>query len=707
MSNKEKSTPPSGKILSFLTRKRDIQTLWLLRVWFHFCSENDGFGRIPAELLVKITKNGVDLREQDAKRRIHLHLCETHMFLERSRKSLSFPSTLQANMQMLKSRFSFNQAEIMVLAFAVCLRNNSLLNHISDCTRPIRDINFAISKILGISPVAIGKALAPGSRLSKSNLIKVGLDGIGQDTLLDAFKLTRESLRVLGRQKLKNTDELLGGFVVTAPAPTLEACDYAHLRPSLAALEKLISDTLRHKRTGVNLLLYGPPGTGKTQLVRVLAYKLDIPLFEIADHEHPMSSRSRDSDFNGPYRLGLTATAQFLLGTRKAILCFDEIDPIFEDGSPLFGKLSTASQKKATVNRMLENNGLPTFWIANSIDGIDPAFARRFDLIIHLDTPPEKQRLQLLERECGSLLTPSQLNHLSKIEHITPALVTRAASVAKRMSPGSTEEPDKIFETILKNTLTAQRHPPIASFARKPVIWEFCPELCNASEDLSRLVSGIARSESCRICLHGPPGTGKTAFGIWLASQLGKPLIMKKASDLQSPFLGEMEQNLARTFEIALRDNAALQIDEVESFLQDRRTAKNSWQISQTNEFLTQMESFDGVLIVSTNLMESIDPAALRRFDHKIKMGYLLPDQAREMLNKLLASLEIPISSSAVSRLTPKNLTPGDFALIARRHRTLPFRDEHEVIAALLRESTAREPATRPIGFLHGGRDEP
>ena len=59
---------------------------------------------------------------------------------------------------------------------------------------------------------------------------------------------------------------------------------------------------------------------------------------------------------------------------------------------------------------------------------------------------------------------------------------------------------------------------------------------------------------------------------------------------------------------------AILLIDEVDSFLQDRRHAQRSWELSGVNEMLTQMESYQGVFIGSTNLMSSLDSAALRRF---------------------------------------------------------------------------------------------
>ena len=60
--------------------------------------------------------------------------------------------------------------------------------------------------------------------------------------------------------------------------------------------------------------------------------------------------------------------------------------------------------------------------------------------------------------------------------------------------------------------------------------------------------------------------------------------------------------------------SAVLILDEAASFLADRRDARANWEITQVNELLTQMEAHNGVFICTTNLMERLDPASLRRF---------------------------------------------------------------------------------------------
>lgn len=84
---------------------------------------------------------------------------------------------------------------------------------------------------------------------------------------------------------------------------------------------------------------------------------------------------------------------------------------------------------------------------------------------------------------------------------------------------------------------------------------------------------------------------------------------MKKASELISKWVGGTEKNIANAFEQASDENAILMLDEVDSYLMDRSNANQQWEVTQVNEMLTQMESFQGIFIASTNLMGNLDQA--------------------------------------------------------------------------------------------------
>jgi transitional endoplasmic reticulum ATPase len=145
-----------------------------------------------------------------------------------------------------------------------------------------------------------------------------------------------------------------------------------------------------------------------------------------------------------------------------------------------------------------------------------------------------------------------------------------------------------------------------------------------------------------------------------------------------------------------------LMIDEVDGFLRDRGGARQSWEVTQVNEMLTRMEAFDGVFVASTNLMDGIDPAALRRFDLKVRLDWLVPDQAALLLARSCAALGLaaptPADAERVRRLA--RLAPGDFAALARRHRFHPFGTCAHLVDALERECAFKHAGPAPIGFL-------
>ena len=86
------------------------------------------------------------------------------------------------------------------------------------------------------------------------------------------------------------------------------------------------------------------------------------------------------------------------------LLLFDEVEDVFSSGMSFFAPPSIAQTSKAWINRMLEENPVPTLWLSNSIGGLDPAFIRRFDLVVELPVPPQRQREQIARLAGGDLL---------------------------------------------------------------------------------------------------------------------------------------------------------------------------------------------------------------------------------------------------------------------------------------------------------------
>ena len=105
--------------------------------------------------------------------------------------------------------------------------------------------------------------------------------------------------------------------------------------------------------------------------------------------------------------------------------------------------------------------------------------------------------------------------------------------------------------------------------------------------------------------------------------------------------------------------------------------------------------------MATTNLMEGLDPASLRRFDLKVKFDFLQPAQAIELLRRICAENALPtptpVEEGRLSRL--QTLTPGDFAAVRRQHRFRPVTSVAAWVAALEAECELKTGPKRAIGF--------
>jgi len=231
----------------------------------------------------------------------------------------------------------------------------------------------------------------------------------------------------------------------------------------------------------------------------------------------------------------------------------------------------------------------------------------------------------------------------------------------------------------------------------KPILEEkkagFNPALVNTDTDLAKLTERVlnCRFTAFSLCLFGAPGTGKSEYARHLAGRMGLEVLHKRGSDLFSMWLGESEKKIAAAFEEARTDKKFLIFDEADSFLHDRALAVRSWEVTQVNEMLTWMESHPYPFACTTNLMDRLDQASLRRFTFKVKYDYLTLDQARLAFRHFFG-LDYEIKLEA--------LTPGDFTLAARKAAILGLSEPAELAELLAQEQEAKGVKSAGIGFI-------
>ena len=175
---------------------------------------------------------------------------------------------------------------------------------------------------------------------------------------------------------------------------------------------------------------------------------------------------------------------------------------------------------------------------------------------------------------------------------------------------------------------------------------------------------------------------------------MGLEVLQKRASDLLGPFVGQTEANIAAAFAEALETGSFLVFDEADSLLGDRASAQRSWEISQVNEMLTWMEQHPLPFACTTNLVDRLDPASLRRFLVKLRFGWMTPTQARSAFATFFGLADPP----ALDAL--RTLTPADFALVRRRAGLAGGLDDAAALTRLLSaECEGRRGGAVRIGF--------
>ncbi len=680
-----------------------IVELWTLRLIF----STEGKSKVP------------DARQACAMREVLglLGLCESlapefdtssiRSFLYQRFKQLErdLPAregALFRNLARLAERIGLSRVEQDLLAFSLLLRDRQLMAACSQFLGMLsgRRLASALAEALGYAGAEIQWALHRDGRLSITGLLC--LEPVEQAELNSVLKvLPGLDRHLLGEDRDLTT--FLDEYLCVAPPPRLELGRLLHLQEDIRWMRRLLTESMKQGTKGVNILIYGAPGVGKTELVRALAAHLGARLYEV---KADLAVGEAKSD-HGRFRAFQFSQAM-LSGDRESLILFDEIEDVFPSRIEfLFGMGSRASQSKAWINKTLESNPIPAFWLSNEVRQMDPAFLRRFMYVLEIPNPPESVRREILKTELEGLPVQEQwIATMAREPRLTPAHIQRMATLSRLIGVNEAGEAEGLMRRALRNSLEALGES--RSLPRADDIVEYSLDFLNAKPDVRAIVEGLLRRPMGRLCFFGPPGTGKTALAQYLAQRLDKPLLKRIASELLSKWVGGTEKAFASMFRQAETDGAVLLLDEADSFLYDRRTARQSWEVTQVNELLVQMEAFDGLFICSTNLMDSLDPAVLRRFDLKICFDYLTREQASALFARTLVAIGNSGMASGtesncereLARLT--NLTPGDFAVTVRRARLLgPQVNAEWLLAALAEESRTKQKAGKRItGFV-------
>jgi SpoVK/Ycf46/Vps4 family AAA+-type ATPase len=599
--------------------------------------------------------------------------------------ALPKPDVLAENVTLLADHVGLNADERAIFELAVRAGRSgpvkSLCNSLVDDARiPVQD---AVTQLSGLPAASVRRALAPAGRLVVSGLLqfdKPPLSGLGlfpSDRLLVALDPPSRTL-----------SDILGKLFSRVGAASAEWEDFAHLGAGREFAFRLLRGALERREKGVNILLHGVPGTGKTEFCKALAVRLGAGLHAVGEADDDGDEPSRFE------RLQQLRLGQRLLSDQgNSLILFDEMEDLFPGlDNGIFGISLRRAGSKVHINRLLENNPVPTLWTTNDISDCDPAFLRRISFTLELRTPPVSVRSRIWEKlaEHHHISMPKDLClELAHSMEDAPALADSALRAA-RITRGGAD--DVKFAAAAISRAVRGGHTPLLA----PSSVRFEPELANADHDLALITERFVAcgpANTGGLCLSGPPGTGKSAFARYLAERMQMPVLERRASDLLDRYVGGSERNIADAFAEARDTSAFLVFDEADSLLGARDGATHRWEISQVNEMLTWMENHPLPFACTTNLVEQLDPATTRRFCLKIAFLPLSAEQ-REACFRRFFKNDPPSGLWALDQLTP-----GDFAVVAKRSKLLGIAEPEAILSELRREQSAKPNMRNPIGF--------
>jgi SpoVK/Ycf46/Vps4 family AAA+-type ATPase len=668
--------------------------------WFELIERTEGLSPETLDGYAELTALNAEPGKKPAAARIRQafdtflsELEKRHLGLCRAPLSIR-----EKNLRTLSRMLGLDRIDHAVFGFYLRYHVSTAFENFIDHLTGFGETNRAIPDMLGITQQEFVSRLNRGGTLSAKGLLHLNRE---ERDCLTSRAITIPELLC---EAIDGADGSVAGIrrhVLGKPCEaSLEWDDFAHLGDVRDRLRTFLARAVRDRLTGINILLWGPPGTGKTEFAKVLAGRAGLPLHAVGE------SDDKGKEPNREVRIEALRLHQHLARRMdRTLLLFDEMEDAFAAPGMPFGGGRGGSSKVFT-NRLLESNPVPVIWIVNNPGLMEESLIRRMGFALEMKMPPLAAREKVWERilaRQGVRLDRAEVHDLARQEEISPAVVESAVRFG-RLSGGSVDDIRDAAWSIVKAMTGRNRR------ADGEAVRPFDAALANPDLDIERLVRQLAdwrtgggaadpvgdsSSRAFSLCLYGPPGTGKSAFVRHLAERLGLEVTLKRASDLLGPYVGQTEQKIAEAFTRARDDGRFLVFDEADSFLGDRRRATRSWEVSHVNEMLTWMENHPLPFACTTNLMEILDEASLRRFTFKVRFDFLSPGQV-EAAFRFFFGTEAPPQARTLC-----HLTPGDFAVARRKAALMGLRGQADDLAALLAAEVAvkRLPPATPIGF--------
>ncbi len=549
-----------------------------------------------------------------------------------------------------------------------------------------------LAAALAVPLDTVSAALAPTASLRRAGLVELG----------DAEAGVRFRPGPIGARWLDVDDDaepMTQVFQADQPAEWAFA-DFAH-----AGLDaEILRDQLRvalAARRGVRVVVRGPEGSGRRSLVRAVAAELGAVTWRLRAGEDALS----------PDDLARLAVVSVAREGGVVLL----VEPTTGGMRSMFQRAYFPGRRRPRPEPVEEADtdvrpDVPLVFIVDQSDDEDdespfsmPTETPRADVVVQLPPMPPAVRERALKRAigCTDEVAPEWLKGAAT-RGVAVDTVARAAKALVAVGHADPALVERHLSHLMgrEGKSAANEASPRPKSALPYDLGWICTDT-----PADALVGAISRGPRGCMLFYGPPGTGKSALAEEVARRNQLPVITRTASQLLSKYVGENEKNLAAAFAEAKSLGAVLILDEADSFLAPRRNAQRSWEVSQVNELLVQVERFHGWLICTTNFLEGLDEAALRRFALKVRFEPPNATQRLALTRAAALALHLEWTDTHAAQIgailaRAPGLTPGDVAAVVEQVQLVGgVADAVALAERLVREASIGKKTAGVVGF--------